>query len=52
MKNKTNYALAVALLMTALSGCATLSTELSIPDKELPARFQDQKGAASIAYIN
>jgi multidrug efflux system outer membrane protein len=52
MKNKTYYALTVSLLTTALSGCASLNTELSIPDKKLPARFQDQKGAASIADIN
>jgi len=49
MKNKTYYGLTVSLLTITLSGCATLNTELSIPDKELPARFQDQKGAASIA---
>lgn len=52
MKNKIYCGLSVSLLTIALSGCTTLSTELSIPDKELPARFQDQKDATSIAGID
>jgi multidrug efflux system outer membrane protein len=52
MKNKIYCGLSVSFLTITLSACTTLSTELSIPDKELPARFQDQKDAASIANIN
>jgi len=52
MKNKIYCGLGVSFLTITLSACTTLSTELSIPDKALPARFQDQKDSASIANIN
>jgi len=45
--------LIMVLLPMALSACASLATDVSIPQKAMPARFQDPKPTArSIANIN
>jgi len=53
MMRKIYYPLYLAFLMIAFSGCTTLNTDLSIPKKEIPASFQNQKDTStSIASIN
>ncbi|WP_020562559.1 efflux transporter outer membrane subunit [Methylosarcina fibrata] len=51
MKNRIHFTLALALLLANAGGCA-LNTELSIPEKKIPANYPDQKNAATIANIN
>jgi len=47
------YSLITVLLPMALSACAALDTNVSIPKKDMPANFQNQKPAGgSIAHIN
>jgi multidrug efflux system outer membrane protein len=38
--------------MVAFSGCTSLNTNLTIPKKEIPNSFQDQKNTTTIADIN
>lgn len=53
MMRKIYYPLVLSLLMIAFGGCTTLNTDLTIPKKEIPASFQNQKhSSASIAGIN
>jgi len=53
MKNRIYYTLAASFLAVNLNGCASFDTNLSIPEKEIPASFQNQENAApSIAGIN
>lgn len=53
MKTKIYYTATIAFFIAALNGCGTLSTNLSIPEKEIPANFGNQKNTAgSIANIN
>jgi NodT family efflux transporter outer membrane factor (OMF) lipoprotein len=52
MKNRTHFTLALALVLANVGGCGTLNTELSIPEKTIPASYPDQKNAATIANIN
>ena len=53
MMRNIYYPLCIAFLMIAFSGCTTLNTDLSIPKKEIPASFQNQKHTTtSIASIN
>ncbi len=53
MMHKIYSPLRLAFLMLTFSGCASLNTDLSIPEKELPANFQHQKNtSSSIANIN
>ena len=53
MKTRIYYTLTVSFLTIAFSGCATLNTDLSIPDKAMPASFGNQKSTAdSIVTIN
>ncbi|MGR9085859.1 MAG: TolC family protein [Gammaproteobacteria bacterium] len=52
LKNKSFYRLTLLWLLAMTSGCGTLNTDLSIPDKEMPKNFPDQKGGASIAGID
>jgi multidrug efflux system outer membrane protein len=52
MKNRLNLALALAVLLAGASGCGTLNTDLSIPEKEIPKTFPNPKGDATIAGIN
>lgn len=51
MKRRINCSLTVPLLLIAFSGCSTLNTDLSIPEKEIPAAFHNQKKSATIAGI-
>lgn len=51
MKNRIYFTLALALLLANISGCA-LNTELSIPEKTIPANYPDQKNTTTIANIN
>ncbi|PPD37091.1 MAG: RND transporter [Methylomonas sp.] len=51
MKRKIYCSVAIALLSSAFSGCS-LNTELSIPEKPIPASFQDQSDTTSIANID
>lgn len=53
MKTRIYHSLTISFLTIAFSGCATLDTDLSIPEKEMPASFGNQKNTAgSIANIN
>ncbi|MBF6648227.1 efflux transporter outer membrane subunit [Methylobacter sp. BlB1] len=53
MKNKIYYPLAISFLALTINGCASLDTNLSIPEKAIPASFQNQKNTATtIADIN
>jgi multidrug efflux system outer membrane protein len=52
MKNRTFFTLALALLLANVSGCGTLNTKLSIPEKKIPASYPNQKNAITIAHIN
>jgi multidrug efflux system outer membrane protein len=53
MKNKIYYPLAISFLAVTINGCASLDTNLSIPEKAIPASFQNQKNTATtIADIN
>lgn len=53
MMRKIYYPLCIAFLMITFSGCATLNTDLTIPQKVIPASFQNQKHTtSSIAGIN
>ncbi|MCK9619610.1 MAG: efflux transporter outer membrane subunit [Methylobacter sp.] len=53
MKTKIYYTATIALFIASLNGCGTLNTNLSIPEKEVPASFGNQKNtASSIANIN
>jgi len=53
MMRNIYYPLCIAFLMIAFSGCTTLNTDLSIPKREIPASFQNQKHTTtSIAGIN
>ncbi|MGZ8158640.1 MAG: efflux transporter outer membrane subunit [Methylobacter sp.] len=52
MKRRINCTLTVPLLLITFSGCSTLNTDLSIPEKDMPASFQNQKNnAGAIAGI-
>jgi multidrug efflux system outer membrane protein len=51
MKNRIYFTLALALLLANVSGCA-LNTELSIPEKKIPANYPNQKNTTTIANIN
>lgn len=53
MKTKIYYIATIVFFIAALNGCGTLSTNLSIQEKEIPANFGNQKNTAgSIANIN
>jgi NodT family efflux transporter outer membrane factor (OMF) lipoprotein len=52
MKHKASYRLCICSLVVTFSGCATLDTDLTIPDKAIPARFQDKHDTDTIANIN
>jgi multidrug efflux system outer membrane protein len=52
MKNRIHFTLALAFLLAGPSGCGTLNTELSIPEKAIPATFPNQKSTATVANIN
>jgi NodT family efflux transporter outer membrane factor (OMF) lipoprotein len=53
MKTKIYYTATIALFIASLNGCGALNTNLSIPEKEVPASFGNQKNtASSIANIN
>ncbi len=52
MKLRIYYTLIISFLMVAINGCSFLDTHLSIPAKEIPGGFQNQKSSTSIASIN
>ena len=52
MKSRIYYTLIIWFLLVTFSGCTSLNTDLSIPEKELPESFQNQKGVTTIASIN
>ncbi|MGR8998197.1 MAG: TolC family protein [Gammaproteobacteria bacterium] len=52
MSRKIYYTLSIAFLMIAINGCSSLNTHLSIPTKEMPNSFRNQKSTTSIASIN
>lgn len=51
-KNRIFYRFANFCLILAASGCGTLDTHLSIPEKEIPAAFPDRNDKTTIANIN
>jgi len=51
LKRRFFYRL-IPFLVLATSGCGSLNTHLSIPEKEIPASFPKQKNAASVANVN
>ena len=52
MRNRKYYSIYIVVLLLIISGCKTLNTHLSIPKKEIPVSFQNQKDSANIANIN
>ncbi|MDO9169182.1 MAG: efflux transporter outer membrane subunit [Methylobacter sp.] len=50
MMTRIYYPLSIALLLISFSGCS-LNTNLSIPEKEIPISFQNQKSSTTIADI-
>ena len=52
MKRRIYYSPIISLLMLVINGCSFLDTHLSIPAKEMPGDFKNQRSAASIASIN
>ncbi|MFU8788898.1 MAG: efflux transporter outer membrane subunit [Methylobacter sp.] len=51
MKRKIYCSLTLSFFLITFSGCSALNTDLSIPEKEIPAAFQNQKKSATIAGI-
>ncbi|WP_027157555.1 efflux transporter outer membrane subunit [Methylobacter luteus] len=53
MKNKIYYPLVISFLAVNINGCASLDTNVSIPEKAIPVSFPNQKDATTtIADIN
>ncbi|MGZ8185542.1 MAG: efflux transporter outer membrane subunit [Methylobacter sp.] len=52
MKRRIYYPLTSSLIIIIFTGCTTLNTDLSIPEKEIPASFPQQKSTTTIANIN
>ncbi len=55
MNPSANYSFAFSLLVTAITSCANLNTDLSIPDKTMPASFlgrEDKQDSTTIAAID
>jgi NodT family efflux transporter outer membrane factor (OMF) lipoprotein len=52
MKYRTHTPLAIGLLVVNLGGCASLNTDLSIPDQAMPETFGDRHATASAADID
>jgi multidrug efflux system outer membrane protein len=53
MKNKIYYTLVISFLAVNINGCASLDTNVSIPEKAVPVSFPNQKDATTtIADIN
>jgi multidrug efflux system outer membrane protein len=53
MKNKIYYPLVISFLTVNINGCASLDTNVSIPEKAIPVSFPNQKDTATtIANIN
>lgn len=52
MKSRLHLAPLLAVLLASAGGCGTLNTDLSVPEKEIPKTFPNQKGEATIADIN
>ncbi|MDI1293238.1 MAG: efflux transporter outer membrane subunit [Methylobacter sp.] len=50
MMTRIYYTLSIAFLLISFSGCS-LNTNLSIPEKEIPISFQNQKSSTTIASI-
>ncbi|WP_432745579.1 efflux transporter outer membrane subunit [Methylobacter sp. G7] len=50
MMTRIYYTFSIAFLLISFSGCS-LNTNLSIPEKEIPVSFQNQKGSTTIASI-
>jgi len=50
MKTRIFYPFGISLLLIAFNGCS-LNTNLSIPEKEMPASFNNQKSSTSIAGV-
>lgn len=42
----------LCLVISAATGCGTLNTDLSVPEKEIPKTFPNPKGDATIAGID
>lgn len=47
MKRRIYCPLTLPFLLITFSGCSTLNTDLSIPEKEIPAGFQNQKSSST-----
>lgn len=52
MKSRLHLAPLLAVLLASAGGCGTLNTDLSVPEKEIPKTFPNQRGEATIADIN
>lgn len=53
MKNKIYYPLVISFLAVNINGCASLDTNVSIPEKAIPVSFPNQKDTTTtIANIN
>jgi NodT family efflux transporter outer membrane factor (OMF) lipoprotein len=51
MKNK-KYSIIIVFIMIALSSCKTLNTDLSIKNREIPSRFQNNTDSTNLTQIN
>ena len=47
MKSRICYRLTILSLMTAISSCSMLNTDVSIPDKEIPKSFPKNSGSTT-----
>lgn len=52
MKKINHHRIFVVLLLTVISGCKTLNTNLSITEKKIPTSFSTSTDTVSIATIN
>lgn len=52
MKNKIFKSLILSSLTITFSGCSSLDTHLSIPEKAVPASFQDQESSTTTSIAN
>lgn len=52
MEHRVYCYCAILALVVAFSGCTNLNTDLSIPEKEMPTRFDEKRNTATIANMN
>ena len=52
MKNRKLKIIYIVWVFAIMSGCKSLNTNLSIPDKNLPATFNNTTDSSNVASIN